>query len=268
MANNARKHQIPAGGDTSVSRATIFETFGNSIRDVVPVANVTERALLVSALASAGFAPSPSNPLVVYRADARGLHRLEYTADGAVWVSASGLLEFASKAEADSWGVSNASMLTVGDRASVGGVPYVWNGTGWARSNDRAITAQIRKGGTQASLTSSFANVLTLTVTDAPAGRWRLDAVAVTYSNAVATHFKSARVGGEASNVATGTPLNGAGDWIQNWPSNVHCKQTDFWFFDHVGGDLKVHLDAAIDAGSTRAAADGCRLALLYVGPV
>lgn len=267
MATNARKHTIPAETDTSITDETIFEVFGNSIRDVVPVANVTERSLLVSALTAEGEGPSAGRPLVVLRQDARGLHRIEYTIDGTTWVPASGVPDFPSKAVADSWGLANASMLSIGDRCVAAGVPYVWALSGWALSNDRALTAQIRKGGTQTGLDASFKNVLTLSMVDAPPGRYRLDAVCVTYSNAVATHFKSARVGGESGNVATGTPMNGAGDWIQNWPSNVHCKQTDAWFFDWAGGDLSVHLDAAIDTGTTRAAADGCRLAVSYIGP-
>lgn len=129
---NLRKHTIPAESDTSISRATIFETFGNSIRDVIPVANVTERALVVSGLAGAGLAPSVSNPVVVYRADARGLHRVEWTTDGLVWVPASGVPSFASKADADAWGSANASLLTVGDRAMIAGVESTWLGSSWS----------------------------------------------------------------------------------------------------------------------------------------
>lgn len=131
MATNARKHKIPAGSETSVSRATIFETFGNSIRDVVPVANVTERALVVAALTAAGEAPSVLRPLVVLRGDAPGLHRVEYTVDGVTFVSTSGVLSFASKAAADSWGTANQGMLRAGDVARVGAVEYRWSGSRW-----------------------------------------------------------------------------------------------------------------------------------------
>jgi hypothetical protein len=134
MASNARKHTIPAGADTSVSRDTIFEDFGNSIRDVVPVANTTERTQLVTALTNANptQAPSATRPLVVHRADAPGLHRLEYTINGTVWLPASGTLFFASKAAADSWGTANGGYLSIGDKARVGSLELEWTGTAWA----------------------------------------------------------------------------------------------------------------------------------------
>jgi hypothetical protein len=265
---NARKHTIPTGAETSVTPETIFETFGNSIRDVVPVANVTERSLLVQALTNAepSQAPTAARPLVVLRADAPGLSRIEYTTDGSVWIAVTGLIRFASKSDADSWALSNGALLSGSDRALVNGVPYVWSGTAWVRSAERAITTQKRKGGVQDGFSSTFSNALSVTLADAPAGRYRLEAVAVTYSNEVATHLKSARYGGVSADVGTGTPLDGPGDWIQNWPSNVHCKQTDVWFFTWGGGDLPVHLDVAITAGGLRAATDGCRLALQYLG--
>lgn len=127
---NARKHQIPADGDTSVTPETIFESFGNSIRDVVPVANTTDRDLLVTALTEAGEGPATGRPLVVHRADARGLHRIEYTT-GNVWVSASGVLQFASESDAASWATGNGALLTVGDRCQIGANEYKWSGSAW-----------------------------------------------------------------------------------------------------------------------------------------
>lgn len=132
MVLNARKQTIPAGTDTTVSRETIFEDFGNSIRDVVPVASTTERTQLVTALTTAGEAPSATKPLVVHRNDARGAHRIEYTTNGSVWMPASGLLEFASKTAADSFGTSYPGLLTLGDKAMVAGFEYIWTATGWA----------------------------------------------------------------------------------------------------------------------------------------
>lgn len=128
---NARKHSIPAGTDQSITRATIFEDFANSIRDVVPVANTTERTQLVSALTAKGQAPAVGKPLLVHRADAPGLHRLEYTVDGTIWLPASGALTFASKAAADSFGTANGGLLSVDDEARVNGVIYRWSGTAW-----------------------------------------------------------------------------------------------------------------------------------------
>lgn len=126
---NLRKHTIPSGSDKSFNRATIFEAFGNSIHDIVPVANSTERAQLVTAMNSRGVGPSASNPLVVYRADAPGLHRLEYSTDGTVWLS--DVLYFASKTAADSFGASYGGLLTIGDEARVGADRYRWSGTAW-----------------------------------------------------------------------------------------------------------------------------------------
>jgi len=130
MAKNARKHEVPSEGDLSISRATIFETFGNSIRDVVPVANATERSLLVSELASAGQSPSAERPLFVFRADAPGLHRIEVTVNGSVWVPASGVLRFSSKSAADSFATANASLLSLGDTCYVDRSAYVWSELG------------------------------------------------------------------------------------------------------------------------------------------
>lgn len=131
MALNARQHTIPAGSDTSVSRATIFQAFGNSIHDVVPVANATARAALVSDLDAAGQDVTSTNPLVVLRGDAPGLHRLEYSYDGSVWLTASGRLAFASKSAADSWATANGSLLSMGDECWVGSANYAWDGTAW-----------------------------------------------------------------------------------------------------------------------------------------
>lgn len=266
MVQNARKHTVPAGNETSVSRATFFETALESISDVVPVANTTERAQLVAELIDANVGPTAARPLVVLRGDARGLHKIEYTENGTVWLSGSGVLEFPTLTARNTWTLSNSGLLTPSDLCVVAGVQYVWSGTAWSKSVTRAQTARVRKGGVQTGITQNFTNVLTANMPGAAPGRYRADVTAVTYTNAVATHFKSVRVGGESASVGTGTPMDGAGDWIQNWPANVHCKQTDTWFFDYAGGDLAVHLDVAIDAGATRAATDGCRIAIQYLG--
>ena len=127
---NARKHVIPSGGEATITRETLYQSFGNSIRDVVPVENVTERALLVAALTAAGEGPSPSRPLLVFRADAPGLHRVEVTENGSVWVPASGVLRFSSKSAADSFATANASLLSLGDMCYVDRSAYVWSELG------------------------------------------------------------------------------------------------------------------------------------------
>lgn len=140
MASNARKHVVPGGGDASVSRATIFEAFGNTIHDVVPVANATEAAQVVADLVDAGVGPSTTHPLVVHRADARGLHRLEYTVDGSVWLPASGVLSFANVGARDSWTTANSAYLSVRDRCRIGSTEYWWNGSAWAGTGGPTTT--------------------------------------------------------------------------------------------------------------------------------
>lgn len=152
---NARKHTIPAPADQSITRATIFNVFGNSIRDVVPVATATERGQLVSALTTAGEAPSATKPLVVLRADAPGLHRMEYTTNGTVWIPTTGVLQFASKAAADSFGTSNGGLLTVGDEARVGSAVYRWSGTAWRSANRTAVFTISANGFGDATLAST-----------------------------------------------------------------------------------------------------------------
>lgn len=138
MMTNARKHVTPDGDDVSVTRATIFEQFGQSINDVVPVANTTERGQLVTDLVAAGVGPSSSRPLIVLRGDAPGLHRLEYTYDGSVWIT-SGDLRFSTTATRDSWTTANPGLLTAGDQCIVGATTYVWSGTAW--QNNTMFTA-------------------------------------------------------------------------------------------------------------------------------
>ncbi|WP_337004123.1 MULTISPECIES: hypothetical protein [unclassified Microbacterium] len=130
---NARKHKIPGGGEQTVNRKMLFEDFGNSIRDIVPVASINERGQLLTTLGNAGEAPTPARPLVVLRADARGLHRIEYTTDGSTWLPASGVLDFQTKALADSFGSSSGGLISVGDRCTAAGVSYYWTGANWDR---------------------------------------------------------------------------------------------------------------------------------------
>jgi hypothetical protein len=128
---NARGHETPDGGDATVSRATIFEAFGNSIRDIPAVANTTARAQKVTDLTTAGEAPSSTKPLYVYRADAPGLHRIEVTQDGSLWLPASGVLRFADLSARNSWTTSNSGLLSVRDRCVVGTSEYAWDGAAW-----------------------------------------------------------------------------------------------------------------------------------------
>lgn len=148
--NNARKHSIPSGGDASVSRETIFQTFAQSINDVVPVANATERSALVSDLTSAGVGPSSTKPLVVTRADNPGLHRLEYTYDGTNWLPGSGVLHFADLDAANTWALTNGSLLTIGDRAIIETSDARWAGGTW-HVNGQSATPTLATGWSTAS---------------------------------------------------------------------------------------------------------------------
>lgn len=129
--NNARGHVIPSGGDQTIKRSTIFETFANSIRDIVTAATATARAQIVTALTAVNQGPTAARPLTVYRGDAPGMHRLESTVNGTVWVPASGVMTFATKAAADSFATSNGGLLSVGDECLAGGVRFRWSGTSW-----------------------------------------------------------------------------------------------------------------------------------------
>lgn len=128
---NARTQTTPAGTDTTVSRATIFDSFGNSIRDIPGVASVTARSQLVTNLTNTGQGPTAARPLVVHRADARGLHRIEYTTNGTVWMPASGVLDFTSKSAADSWATSNSGLLSRGDECAIPNARLFWDGAKW-----------------------------------------------------------------------------------------------------------------------------------------
>lgn len=168
---NARKHTIPAGGDKSFNRATIFEAFGNSIHDVVPVASVLERTQLVSALNAKGVGPSPTNPVVVLRGDARGLHRIEYCMEstGTIWLPASGVLDFANKSAADSFGSANPGLLTAGDRCRISGTEWRWTGTKWVPDGNGLIAAaQVMPP--SLILTTAMTEVAGLSLTGCPTG--------------------------------------------------------------------------------------------------
>jgi hypothetical protein len=134
---------MPLGTEASFNRETIFAAFGNSTRDVVPVASTTERTSLVSNLTAKGQGPASTRPLVVYRHDAPGLHRLEWTIDGTVWMPGSGVLRFATVSARDSWTTTNSGYLSPNDICEVGDVEYKWVGAAWLRwpaSEATAIT--------------------------------------------------------------------------------------------------------------------------------
>jgi hypothetical protein len=116
MAIDARKHVAPAAGETP--RRQVINDLSLSVRDPIPVANTTERAQLVTALTAVGQAPSATNPLFVYRADAPAGARLEMTQDGTTWqisgrpiVHGPTALVGAVPAGATAWGYENAQSV-------------------------------------------------------------------------------------------------------------------------------------------------------------
>lgn len=130
MSVDVKKHTSIAAGEKPTRAGLAAAIF--SINDVIPVANSTEATQVVQAVVAAGQAVA-SSPVTVSRANARGLHRIEICFDptGAIWLPASGILTFASKAAADSWGSSNAAYLTAGDSCWVGFTQYLWTGSAW-----------------------------------------------------------------------------------------------------------------------------------------
>lgn len=129
MSTDVKKHTSIAPGETP-SRAGLAAMI-LSIKDPIAVANATARAQLISDLTTAGLGPSATNPVVVARADAPGLHRIEFTLDGNAWVSTSGRPFFANTTDANSFAASFSSLLSVNDRCLIGPDEYTWSGTGW-----------------------------------------------------------------------------------------------------------------------------------------
>lgn len=128
MATDVKKHTTIAAAETP-SRAALAAAI-LSISDVIPVANATEATQVASAVAASGQNLATA-PVVVSRADARGLHRVEYSYDGTVWIPASGVPSFASKGAADTWAAANGALLSSGDVCRVGAAVYTWTGTVW-----------------------------------------------------------------------------------------------------------------------------------------
>ncbi|WP_175008111.1 hypothetical protein [Cellulosimicrobium sp. TH-20] len=76
--------RVPAPGD-SYALTEDLRKMMESARTIVPVANETDRAAVVAALAAASRPVSSSAPLIVERADAPEGAQLEMTTDGTKW---------------------------------------------------------------------------------------------------------------------------------------------------------------------------------------
>lgn len=189
MATDIKKHTTIAPGENP-TRAAIAAAI-LSVNDVIGVADLTERAQLVNALNSAGIGPSATRPLVVFRANAPGLHKLESSVDGTIFTPASGVLQFATKGDADAWGASNGSYLSTGDTCVAGGRTYTW-AAGWyplvptidlitgsviAASGSVNVNSWYAPGTGGSSMDSGFAyDASTGDVTCQRAGRYSVDA--------------------------------------------------------------------------------------------
>lgn len=126
---DAKKHSSVAAGEAPKRGALADGLL--SVNDIVPVSNATERAQLVAALSTSSAPVGASKPLAVSRADARALHQVEITRDGTVFTPLSGVLDFASKSDADAWAAANPSLLSAGDRCTASGADFRWDGAAW-----------------------------------------------------------------------------------------------------------------------------------------
>lgn len=79
MITSDRKHLL-LNPDTDTPHSDRYNDMIESVNDIVPVANTTERATVAAAVS-----PTTSRPLVVARADAPANEMLEYTTDGTTW---------------------------------------------------------------------------------------------------------------------------------------------------------------------------------------
>jgi hypothetical protein len=138
MATDARNHSAPAAGEIP-SRASI-DALSLTVNDVVFAASAAAQTTFAAAMSSAGYPASTSNPLVTLRGDAPGLHRIEYSPDGTVWLPASGALHFTTTTARDTWTSSYSSYLSAGDTCQVGTSTYTWDGAEW-NANDTGWTA-------------------------------------------------------------------------------------------------------------------------------
>jgi hypothetical protein len=90
MATTASGLTIPGSSPTTTAATPIqdhWNNLGKSLngRVIVPVASITARAALVTALTAEGYTISASNPLYTHRADATVGSELEVTVNGTSW---------------------------------------------------------------------------------------------------------------------------------------------------------------------------------------
>lgn len=227
MAVDVKKHTSPAAGELP-SRAALAAGL-LSINDIIPVANTTEANQVAAAVAATGQSLA-TKPVTVSRADARGLHRVEYSYDGSVWIPLSGVLSFASKAAADTWGAANSALLSPEDVCTVGSDRYVWLDNAWVLTTARAI---VRRAASQSLPSGNFSVITMDTVVDTnPSSMWAVGQPSRVVAPATALYLVTGGggiIGGGAGRVAARILKNGTA-----WP---------------VGGSL-FPTGAAVDAGA------------------
>lgn len=140
MSTDAKKHASIAAGEKPTRLGLANAIF--SINDLVNVANATEAGQVATAVAAGGQTLA-SDPVLVTRLDARGLHRAEYSYDGSVWLPFSGLLSFANDSARDTWTTSNSALLSVLDRCISNSIEYFWSGSAWLPRDWIAFTTTL-----------------------------------------------------------------------------------------------------------------------------
>lgn len=143
MATDARLHS--AFSSTEHPDMAGLNAMSLSINDVMPASNATTQASQAATLSGAGVSFS-ATPLVTIRADAPGLHRIEYSYDGSVFLPGSGTLHFASVSAMNTWTTANSALLTSGDVCNVAGALYTWTGTAWTANDTGWVGLTLASG--------------------------------------------------------------------------------------------------------------------------
>lgn len=118
MATDLRGHTVPASTDHPSRAGWVLNPL-MSVRDPIPVANMTARAALIVALAAASPAvvPSTANPIWVFRADAPVGNETEYTVDGTNFTSVRGRI--GARVQMSNGGIPTTALTALGPDATL-----------------------------------------------------------------------------------------------------------------------------------------------------
>ena len=152
MATDVKKHTTFAAGEVpkrQVSGGAGLADMVLSVNDVVPCANATEQSQVASGLSSTSYPVGPTRPLSTVRGDARPLHQMEVSRDGATFVPVSGVLSFGTVGARDAWTSSNSGLLSDGDRCVAAGDEFRWSGTlgAWVGNRITAFRTNTQQSG-------------------------------------------------------------------------------------------------------------------------